>query len=146
MKKTEVACQNCKYYKKGQSCRLFLDGECTNYNKFEDCNEYEYEVEIHHDNKNETVEVPVEDELLRETVLDEAKRIVNGDRNEQYGEPEDTFAEIAALWEIYLECAISPRDVAMMMILLKVARDNNKHKRDNLVDICGYAACAEKLG
>lgn len=35
------------------------------------------------------------------------------------------------------------RDVAMMMILLKVARDvSGESKRDNLVDIAGYAACA----
>ena len=35
--------------------------------------------------------------------------------------------------------------VAMMMILLKVARDvSGESKRDNLIDIAGYAACAEE--
>jgi hypothetical protein len=78
----------------------------------------------------------------REKLLDEAKRIVCGDRDQQYGKPEDNFETIAKLWSYYLTYPISKGDVAMMMILLKVAREGEKHKHDNLVDIAGYAACA----
>ncbi|WP_315523979.1 DUF6378 domain-containing protein [Pseudoramibacter alactolyticus] len=78
----------------------------------------------------------------REKLLDEAKRIVCGDRDRQYGKPEYDFEKIAKLWECYLIYPISKGDVAMMMILLKVAREGEKHKHDNLVDIVGYAACA----
>lgn len=79
------------------------------------------------------------------SVLDEARAIVNGDRNKAYGKPEESFTTISNYWETYLGIDISPKDVAMMMILLKVARNEHKAKRDNLVDICGYAACAEKI-
>lgn len=78
----------------------------------------------------------------REKLLDEAKRIVCGDRDRQYGKPEDNFEKISKLWSYYLTHPISNGDVAMMMILLKVAREGEKHKHDNLVDIAGYAECA----
>lgn len=81
-------------------------------------------------------------ESAREKLLEEAKRIVCGDRDRQYGKPEYDFEKIAKLWECYLIYPISKGDVAMMMILLKVAREGEKHKHDNLVDIAGYAACA----
>lgn len=79
----------------------------------------------------------------REKLLDEAKAIVCGDRDRQYGKPEDSFYVIAKLWSAYTLCCLDERDVAMMMILLKVARDvSGESKRDNLIDIVGYAACA----
>lgn len=79
----------------------------------------------------------------REKLLDEAKAIVCGDRDQQYGKPEDSFCVIAKLWSDYIMRYLDERDVAMMMILLKVARDvSGESKRDNLVDIAGYAACA----
>lgn len=79
----------------------------------------------------------------REKLLDEAKAIVCGDRDQQYGKPEDSFYVIAELWSAYTLSKIDERDVAMMMILLKVARDvSGEPKRDNLIDIVGYAACA----
>lgn len=84
-----------------------------------------------------------------ETILDEAKRLVYGNRNRHYGHPRDNFRTIAMLWTIYLKevgvAPIEPRHVAMMMILMKVARDINMANRDNIVDIAGYAATADRL-
>jgi hypothetical protein len=77
-------------------------------------------------------------------ILLEANKIIHSDRNKAYGSAEDSFAQIAKYWEDYLGRAISPYDVAMMMVLLKVARAQHGFKRDNLVDICGYAALAER--
>ena len=81
-----------------------------------------------------------------EGVLDEAKRIVNGARNEDYGTPEDNFARIATMWSVILGTEVTPRQVATCMIALKLARDAFQPKRDNLVDIAGYAHCASTLG
>lgn len=39
----------------------------------------------------------------------------------------------------------SARDVAMKMILLKIAREANTPKRDNKVDIAGYARCLSQI-
>ena len=56
---------------------------------------------------------------------------------------EDSFDEIAALWSVYLGHPVIGEDVAMMMILLKVARVMKCVSiDDSLVDIAGYAACA----
>ena len=79
----------------------------------------------------------------REKILEEAKNIICADRNEQYGEPEDNFACIAALWSIYLGIDLDGYDVGMLMVLFKTARMiSGRYKRDSLVDLIGYAACA----
>ena len=38
--------------------------------------------------------------------------------------------------------AVAPRDVPLCMIAVKLARQTHQHKRDNLVDIAGYARTA----
>lgn len=53
---------------------------------------------------------------------------------------------IAAFWSSYLGIAVSPRQAAEMMALLKIARQRTgKGKRDNFVDMCGYAALAADM-
>lgn len=81
-------------------------------------------------------------ETVRETVLDDAKHAVCGDRDKQYGSPEDSFERIARFWSVYLHKDLSACDVANMMILFKVGRNiTGEPKLDNWVDIAGYAAC-----
>lgn len=86
----------------------------------------------------------------RQELLAEALQITSQDRNAAYGEPEDNFANIAAYWNAYCQqrfkvaLDITPQDVAHFMILMKMARlATNAQHRDSLVDIAGYAACAE---
>lgn len=84
--------------------------------------------------------------MTREEVLDKAKEIVTGARQTTYGTPEDSFTTIAGLWGSYLGKDLSPKDVAMLMVLLKVARSKgDAGYSDNYVDIAGYAACAGEL-
>lgn len=89
--------------------------------------------------------------MKREQLLETAKQTVCHDRNDQYGEPEDSFDMIAKLWSAYLcgrvvACGqITSGDVANMMILLKVARQAATPKDDNYVDIAGYAACGSEV-
>lgn len=84
------------------------------------------------------------------TILDEAKAMVYGARNESYGHPRNNFAATAALWNAYLfqgarSGPITEEDVAMLMVLLKVARLENGYHRDSAVDLAGYAATYERL-
>lgn len=80
--------------------------------------------------------------------LRRAESVICGERQDQYGKPEDSFQKIADYWGVYLhgrkvlgENVITKEDVAMMMILLKIARQSaNPMYEDNYVDICGYAA------
>lgn len=77
---------------------------------------------------------------LRGAVLSEAGQVINGERQDAYGNPEDSFTDIADLWGWYLGRPLLPSDVAIMMALLKFAREKHQHKRDNVVDACGYLA------
>jgi hypothetical protein len=91
-------------------------------------------------------------------VLKEANAIIYGDREKTYGHPSKNLKTIAVMWNAYLEasCAvgvvggavkaeINAKDVAALMMLVKVARfANDPTHRDNLVDICGYAALVER--
>ena len=79
-------------------------------------------------------------------ICEEAIRTINGERQDAYGNPEDTFKQIAALWEAYLGTKVTPPMVADMMCLLKIAREaGGKGKRDNMVDLIGYAALAANM-
>lgn len=80
-----------------------------------------------------------------EDVISLARRLTDSDRPSEYGPPEDCFRDIAGMWSEYLGHSVSARDVTMMMILLKICRDKFGKKKDNLVDIIGYARCADLL-
>ncbi|WP_337612628.1 DUF6378 domain-containing protein [Agathobaculum sp.] len=91
--------------------------------------------------------------LTRAAVLEKARACVCGEREQDYGSPEDSFGCIAELWEAYLRAAciapdavirVTPTDVAMMMALLKIARVGTSFvggTADSFVDLAGYAAC-----
>ena len=79
------------------------------------------------------------------SILEEAIDITSGARREAYGHPRESFERIAKMWSAYMSHEIGPRDVAMMMVLLKTCREANSAKRDSLVDIAGYARTAELL-
>ena len=101
--------------------------------------------------------------MKRAEILEAARKCVCGEREQDYGTPEDNFQTIAELWNAYLrrrilkiyhhaeglpfdfDNVISPADVAVMMALLKVARISYGNAPDNFVDLAGYAACAGEL-
>jgi hypothetical protein len=84
----------------------------------------------------------------RVEALREAAKIIAGDRDAQYGGPEENFARIAKVWSMILGVEVSNEDVAMMMIGLKVARYANKSgfHADTWIDIAGYAGCGYEVG
>lgn len=81
----------------------------------------------------------------RRSVLDEARDLVNGDRQDYYGAPEDNLGAIARLWSVLLDRDVTAEDVARCMIALKLARDCTRPKRDNAVDAAGYAELLERV-
>lgn len=79
----------------------------------------------------------------RGSALLEAHKIINGERQDSYGNPEDSFRLIADYWSAYLKVELSAVDVAHMMMLLKIARMSGQEpKKDNYVDLAGYAGIA----
>lgn len=73
---------------------------------------------------------------------EEAARLVTGARNEAYDHPFDNFQRTAHIWNglLYgrLTTPLTPEDVALMMLGVKMAREAYRHKDDNLVDAHGY--------
>ena len=80
-------------------------------------------------------------------VLAQAAHIVSEDRNTTYGDPEDSFERVAALWGAYLGTdMLMAHDVAAMLALLKIARlATNPLHEDSWVDLAGYAACGASV-
>ena len=92
--------------------------------------------------------------MNRKEILEAASKAVHAeDMDHDYGKPEDNFQTIADLWNTYMEAVcgeelnmcLYSRDVAAMMILLKVARVATSEKADHWVDIAGYAACGGEI-
>ena len=77
---------------------------------------------------------------MTETILQEAERLVSGDRQLAYDHPKDNCTRIGEIWGTILgQGPIKPEVVGLMMIGLKVARQIHRPTKDNLVDIAGYA-------
>lgn len=87
--------------------------------------------------------------MTRPEILDKAKECVCGQREQDYGSPENNFARIADLWNAYMRdsgVVFSPVDVAMMLGLLKIARiKTGTGTTDSFVDLAGYAACGGEI-
>lgn len=91
-------------------------------------------------------DTPTDTPTTRAAILDAAKKIVTGDREKQYGKPEDNFAVIARFWTTYTGHPISSEDVAVMMALLKIARiRSGNYKADSFVDGVGYLSLAAEI-
>ena len=86
-----------------------------------------------------------EEKLTREETLERAKVCVCGERETDYGPPENNFQRIADLWSAYTGYIFTSVDVAMMMALLKIARVAAGGTDDSFVDLAGYAACGAEI-
>lgn len=80
-----------------------------------------------------------------ESVLQEAQRIIHGQRRQDYGGPLDSFERIGKLWAPILGVDVTAEQVALCMIGLKIARAMQGFHRDSIVDIAGYAGCIELI-
>lgn len=85
------------------------------------------------------------------TILEIAQHIAGASRSRDYGHPYENHKRIADIWNTQLApklkpgYKIEPREVALMMIGLKLARETNTPKLDNLVDIAGYVQCLDMI-
>lgn len=84
--------------------------------------------------------------MKRKEVLMAAEKMVNGQRETDYGSPEDNFKCIADLWSSYKKVKFTPLDIAMMMALLKIGRiASGTATEDSFIDLAGYAACGAEI-
>lgn len=78
-----------------------------------------------------------------ESILEEAQRLTHGPRAKDYGHPLDdytrTAALISALLAHKLKAPLLPHEAAMIQCCVKLSRQVHSPKRDNMVDLAGYA-------
>jgi len=87
-----------------------------------------------------------------ETVLQEADRLINGDRQAAYAHPLDDLTATGRMWGAILtgflgrEIPDIPAEyVALMMVGVKLSRESRHFKRDNRVDGPGYWGCEDMI-
>lgn len=85
-------------------------------------------------------------QTIRDKVLTESNLLVHGDREDDYGTPQESLSGIAEEWSMELGVKVTPVQVARMMLRLKLRRSmqNPKHL-DSWVDMAGYAAIGAEL-
>ena len=83
--------------------------------------------------------------MSEKSILEEASEIIKGDRREAYGPVEQSFKESAAIWSVVLKTPVTPQQVALCMIGLKLQREANSAKRDNRTDLLGYTLLLDQL-
>jgi hypothetical protein len=71
---------------------------------------------------------------------------VVADRHAAYGSPARNLADTAARWSVTLGVPVTPEQVALCMIDLKLARlSRDPAHLDSITDVAGYAACLADL-
>lgn len=80
-----------------------------------------------------------------ETLLHEALAVI-ASRRKQYGEASVLHDQVARRWSITLGRPVTPAQVVLCMIDLKLARlAAHPRHRDSAVDVAGYVALLEEL-
>ena len=80
-----------------------------------------------------------------EQLLEHAADLVTRRRRE-YGEPIDLFERVAVRWSQVLGTRVSPAQVIICLVDLKVARlTHDPRHLDSVTDIAGYAGCLAEV-
>ncbi len=91
----------------------------------------------------------LDNEQPTKTLTQEAEELINGPRRQSYGPIEESSRRLAEAWSSLLSSklkeSITPEETMLMMVMLKLLRETQEHKRDNLVDAVGYILLAEKV-
>lgn len=96
----------------------------------------------------ERVEEETKTSILTEdykSILTEAESILNGQREVDYGDAMESFEKIAQLASLITNKDLDAETCCAVMMAVKLTRESFKHKRDNLVDLVGYAEILNQI-
>lgn len=79
------------------------------------------------------------------SLLLEADMILNGYRDADYGDPVENFKRISRIASAILDKEITDEECCVVMLAVKLARENYKHKRDNVVDGVAYMEILSRI-
>ena len=83
--------------------------------------------------------------MTGEQMLKRAATLVR-ERRKSYGDPAVLMANIAARWSLTLGRVVTPAQVALCLIDLKLARlAQNPAHLDSMIDVAGYAAVLREV-
>lgn len=104
-------------------------------------NEFYYGVPI-----SERIEPSMIGKVTRDSILDAASDLVNGQRAKDYGDAYEMHRRIAAGWTEIIGVNVSPSQVALCMAWLKISRlvETPDHL-DSFVDLVAYGALAGEI-
>ena len=126
-------CNGC-YFDKEKNCRDLLDirGKCGSFER---------------EDKHYVSFIEFKDivEENKQSILSEAEEIVNGSRHSDYGDANESFSRVATIASVMTGKELSPEDCCAVLMAVKLVRESFNHKRDNLVDLCGYAELLNRL-
>lgn len=83
--------------------------------------------------------------MIDRSITAEAVDLVTGDRNASYGSASDNLGRTARLWSAMFGWDCTASDVALAMVLVKLARHSHTRRRDNRVDIVGYLLLEDEI-
>ena len=74
-----------------------------------------------------------------------AVEAIIADRGAAYGGPRENMENIAQRWSLTLNTKITPEQVCLCMIDVKMARLSHSLHADSIQDVCGYAAVLNQV-
>ena len=82
----------------------------------------------------------------REEILTQAINLTCGDRDKDYGTPLTNHQRIADFWSVILGIKITPAQVALCMVAVKLARlVQTPNHMDSFIDGAAYMAIAGEI-
>ena len=83
--------------------------------------------------------------MSTDSILKHAADVL-AERTEIYGDPRQSMAAIAARWSLTLGHPVTPAQVVLCMIDLKLTRlAHDPRHQDSILDIAGYAAVLHEV-
>lgn len=87
---------------------------------------------------------------MKESILQEAQRLITGARQKAYSHPLDDYTKVVEIFKALTGVQLTLDQALMFMVSVKMARlrtnlEKGHLHRDSAVDACGYLGCMEMI-